>query len=48
MAMENALVTLFLLPRLGIGTITRLKWTYMSSQNFMLLCAKILKGRIRS
>jgi len=34
MAMENSFVPLLLLPRLGIGTTTRLKWTYMSIPKF--------------
>jgi len=43
--MENALVTLLMLPRSGIGTTTRPKWTYMSSQNFMLFMCKDLKRK---
>lgn len=42
---ENALVTLILPPRSGIGTTTGLKWTYMSSQNFMVFMYKDLKRK---
>ena len=43
--MENALVTLLLLLRSGTGTTTRLKWTCMSSQSFVLFMCKDLKRK---